>query len=147
MSTIAGINDAAKKIAEQAVRPQTEVKPLEPAPKDVDRFEKALSGEKGPGPVSSGTEPLSPAGPSQAAGSQQTLGDAILQGIEKMKAGQENKVQEIEKTLEEIGDQPMTTQNMMKLQFDLMQLNIQQEVTSKVADKTTQGIQTLFKNQ
>jgi type III secretion system YscI/HrpB-like protein len=35
----------------------------------------------------------------------------------------------------------------MKLQYDLMQMNLEQELTSKTADKTTQGVQTLFKNQ
>ncbi|NJD20692.1 MAG: EscI/YscI/HrpB family type III secretion system inner rod protein [Gemmatimonadetes bacterium] len=38
-------------------------------------------------------------------------------------------------------------QDLMRLQFELMQLNLQIELTPKTADKSSQGVQTLFKNQ
>ena len=41
----------------------------------------------------------------------------------------------------------MSMEEMMQLQFDLMQMNLEQELTGKIADKTSQGVQTLFKNQ
>ncbi|MFH0787904.1 MAG: type III secretion system inner rod subunit SctI [Pseudomonadota bacterium] len=147
MSHIVSINPIANRFAGQTIKPQSEGWSRESLAKDVDRFEKALSSRSGRETVSAGPEPLPQTAPPRTDESTPTLGDAILQGIEKMKADHENRVRQIENNLEEIGDQPMTTQNMMKLQFDLMKLNVQQEVVSKVADKTTQGIQTLFKNQ
>ena len=49
--------------------------------------------------------------------------------------------------MENMKDKPLSVQDTMRLQYELMQLNMQQELTTKVADKTTQGVQTLFKNQ
>ncbi len=82
----------------------------------------------------------------QPAQSTPTLGDAILNSLDQAKGSYDAKVDQLNKTLETVGDN-MSMQDMMRLQFDLMQVGLQQDLTSKVADKVSQGVQTMFKNQ
>lgn len=42
---------------------------------------------------------------------------------------------------------PMEMRDLFSLQMELMQLSFQQDLAAKVADKMSQGIQTLFRNQ
>lgn len=82
----------------------------------------------------------------QPAQSTPTLGDAILNSLDQAKGSYDAKVDQLNKTLETVGDN-MSMQDMMRLQFDLMQVGLQQDLTAKVADKVSQGVQTMFKNQ
>ena len=77
---------------------------------------------------------------------QPTFGDAILNGIEKLKSGHDVRLERIEQTITESGGD-MSVEQMMKLQFEVMQMGIEQDLTSKMADKSSQGVQTLFRNQ
>lgn len=43
--------------------------------------------------------------------------------------------------------EPFGLRDLFSLQFELMQLSLQQDLTAKVADKLSQGVQTLFRNQ
>ncbi|MBI9078778.1 MAG: type III secretion system inner rod subunit SctI [Pseudodesulfovibrio sp.] len=45
------------------------------------------------------------------------------------------------------GDGAMSNQDVMRLQYEMAQLNLQTEMTTKVTDKSSQSVQTLFKNQ
>ena len=77
-----------------------------------------------------------------------SIGDAILDGIEKMKSSHDTRSQKIEEQLMPGADQhDMSVQDCVKLQFEVMQISMEQELTGKIADKTSQGVQTLFKNQ
>ena len=73
-----------------------------------------------------------------------SLGDSILQGMDKMRGSREAHMNAIG---ELVGKESLSPQDMMRLQFELAQLNMQQDLTVKVADKANQGVQTLFKNQ
>lgn len=70
------------------------------------------------------------------AGSIQT---AILQTMQTVKGSAAEKEQMINELLAGNGDQPMSTQDAMRLQYQWMQLNLQTETTMKASDK--------FKNQ
>lgn len=75
-----------------------------------------------------------------------TLGDSILNGIEKLKANHDVRAQRIEQSIVQSKGN-LTMEDMMKLQFEVMQLGIEQDITTKMADKTSNGVQTLFRNQ
>ena len=146
------INQAAQQAAEQASQQGAQ----QPQPGEVDaqdqaQFEEALN-------KTTEQQPVEQADPSQVdpAQNQQpgevepveppSLGDAILDGVEKMKSNHDARVDAIEQQLAE-ADGEMSVQDCLKLQFEVMQMSIEQEVTGKIADKSSQGVQTLFKNQ
>ncbi len=117
------------------------VKPAaEPPAEDIAKFESLIdpTNKSGAATVPPGVTP-----PSERGG----LGNVILDGIEKMSTAYHSRVDAVNGTIAGVGEGGMTVQDTMKLQFELMQLNMQQDVTAKIADKTSQGIQTLFKNQ
>jgi hypothetical protein len=125
-----GVEEGAQAGAQAAARGP------EPSANDVSRFQEGMQGRE-----SAAIQPTAPpAGPAQTSG----LGDAILQGLDKMRQTRTDKLEQIN-TL--AGKENMTGQDMFRLQFELVQLNLQQDMTVKAADKTNQGIQTLFKNQ
>jgi len=116
-----------------------------PAAEDVTRFENLL----GPGkaePLTGSEAPLN-APVVEAAQKSGGLGDAILGGIDKMSASYQQKVDAVNTTISSGGAEGMTSADIMQLQFELAQMSMMQDLTAKVADKTSQGIQTLFKNQ
>ena len=82
-----------------------------------------------------------------AQAAQRTMGDAVLEGMQKMKTSYDQHVDKIEQTLIDTDGQELTVQETMRLQMEVMQMGLQQDLTTKVADKTSQGVQTLFKNQ
>ncbi len=75
------------------------------------------------------------------------LGDAILDGLKQAREGYSHKVDAINKQVENVGDHQPSISEMIKLQFDVMQLSMQQEMTAKIADKASSGVQTLFRSQ
>ena len=76
-----------------------------------------------------------------------SLGDAILEGVEKMKSSHDARADRIENQLLKSEGKEMSVQDCIKLQFEVMQMSLEQDVTGKIADKTSQGVQTLFRNQ
>ena len=76
-----------------------------------------------------------------------SMGDAMLEGLQNLKSSYDKTVNKIETTLIDTDSQELTVQELMKVQMELMQVGLQQDLTTKVADKTSQGIQTLFRNQ
>jgi hypothetical protein len=80
-------------------------------------------------------DPLSP----------KTPGDGVLSTIQNLR----NKFREIQHSVENLvkSKQDFTTADLMKMQYDVMQLAYLNELSSKTADKTSQGAQTLFRNQ
>jgi hypothetical protein len=43
--------------------------------------------------------------------------------------------------------QEISMQQALQIQYELMQVGLSQELTAKMADKTSSGVQTLFRNQ
>jgi hypothetical protein len=129
------------------------------APTEVDhadqmQFEQALNGQQPGGPQDAGMQAIQPTestlqsqqvGETQAGG-KPSLGDSILNGIEKLKGNFDVRADRIEQTLVNSGGD-MSMEEMMKLQFEVMQMGIEQDITTKMADKTSSGVQTMFRNQ
>ena len=78
-----------------------------------------------------------------------TLGDAILNGLENMKTSHDVRSERIEAQMEKslAKGKDLSVQDCVKMQYEVMQMGLEQELTGKIADKTSQGVQTLFKNQ
>lgn len=151
------IQQAGQKIAEQSLQQtaagQGAGGPGQPAAGVQARFEAALQGPADPQAVGN----VQAAGNANLAASAQatppvapadgTLGDAILNGLEQMRTRHDVRMERIEAQLLDKQGADLTVQDAMALQFEVMQLGIEQELTTKVADKTSQGVQTLFHNQ
>ena len=73
-----------------------------------------------------------------------TIGDAMLDGLEQMKSSIDSHSASIEQQLNRV-DGNMSVQDTMKLQVELMQMHLEQESIVKIGDKTSQGVQTMFK--
>lgn len=76
-----------------------------------------------------------------------SLGDAIIRSMQGLQNSHEAQVGKVNELVSVKDDEAFTFQTGMELQFEIMQLNLQQDVTTKVADKSSQSVQTLFKNQ
>lgn len=117
-----------------------------PADGDIEKFRQAM--EKGSQQGANGQLKEQPSVTETGTGENNAgLGDRILNSVERMKQSQDNRVKEINKLLENPESSEMSTQELMKLQLELVKLTEEREVTAKVADKTGQGVQTLVKNQ
>ncbi len=141
---------ATQQIAEQSVQQGASQGAGQGTPNvgDQARFENAMSG--GPGDVQAmqqngGVQNMQMNGVQNS--EPRSLGDAILDGLDSIRSRHDVRMENIqEKLLSQEGGE-LTVQDAMALQFEVMQLGIEHELTTKVADKTSQGVQTLFHNQ
>jgi len=111
-----------------------------PAAEDVARFEGLLA----PGAEAAPPPAAPPAAAVERGGG---LGDLVLAGIDRMSVGYQQRVDAVSATISSGGADGLSSQDIMRLQFELAQMTLMQDLTAKVADKTSQGVQTLFKNQ
>ena len=128
---------------------------MHPDQNDIERFEALISRPSethaGRHVAVDGTTAIQP--PAESAAVQpvtnglENLGEVILQGMDRLRTTRDNHVEKVNALLESTGEKPMTFHDGIRLQFELMQLGLQQEVTTKAVDKTSQGVQTLFRNQ
>lgn len=142
------VQRATQQIAEQSLQQgasqaggQTQV-----AAGDQVRFDQAMGNPVDPQAVQN-VNAVQNAQTNAVAPADQTLGDAILNGIEQMRTRHDVRMDKIQEKLLETQGAELTVQDAMALQFEVMQLGIEQDLTTKVADKTSQGVQTLFHNQ
>lgn len=77
----------------------------------------------------------------------QSLGDALISGIENIKSTYDVRADRVQSRLKVLAENPLSVQEAMSVHFELVQLNLHQELTSKMADKVSNGVQTLFRNQ
>ncbi|MEM7475302.1 MAG: EscI/YscI/HrpB family type III secretion system inner rod protein [Planctomycetota bacterium] len=77
-------------------------------------------------------------------GDDQSIGNAMLDGLEKMTSSLDERSLKIHEQLNKV-DGNMSIQECMQLQVELMQLHLEQESIVKIGDKTSQGVQTMFK--
>lgn len=117
------------------------------APDDGDglRFREILHGEGEP-PVFTLGEAPSGAGKTTA-GLSGGLGEVILQGIENVSRSQAVQIGRINDMVGGAGERPLSPADLMKLQYEVMMLAFEQELTAKIVDKVDQGVQTLLKTQ
>ncbi|MBI1247955.1 hypothetical protein GC197_08965 [bacterium] len=76
-----------------------------------------------------------------------SLGEAILDSVQRMRASHDAKASSIEQKLVGNGNKEMSMKDCIQLQFEVMQMSLEQDLTGKIADKTSNGVQTLFRNQ
>lgn len=76
-----------------------------------------------------------------------SLGEAILDSVQRMRANHDAKADSIEQKLINSEGKEMSMKDCIELQFEVMQMSIEQDLTGKIADKTSNGVQTLFRNQ
>lgn len=140
------IQQVVQKVTEEAAQKETAAKPEAPDARDVAQFENAMNAQP-EGTAVSGQEAVPEVKQAPDADEPKGLGDAILEGMEKVKETRDGQIEKIEKIIDKEDGEPMTMQDALRLQYELMQLNLQQDVTTKAADKSTQGVQSLLKNQ
>jgi type III secretion protein I len=85
-------------------------------------------------------QPVEPATGTEKA----TLGDRILDGLGQVQHDTKAALDHVQSTLNS-GD--INAADMMRAQYELMQVSIQQDVTAKVVGKATQTVDTFLKNQ
>lgn len=103
---------------------------------NVERFDKAFLGPQEP-PAVEAAVPIE----------NRSMGDVILDGLTRFKSDHDVRADRVAASLEAMKDKPLDMQQAMKLQYEIMQMTLEQDLTSKIADKTSQGVQTLFRNQ
>jgi hypothetical protein len=90
-------------------------------------------------PVPSSTEANQPTGKT-------TLGDQILSNIQNVNQDYQNQVKAINSATE-ASDVGMNPGDLLKMEYEVSEMSVEQEVTSKIGDSASQGVQQLFKNQ
>ena len=78
------------------------------------------------------------------AGSGTSLGDRILNGLGKLNEDSKAAIDQVEAAGAKV---EMNPSDLLKAQYSLVQVSVQQDVMSKVVGKATQTLDTLLKNQ
>lgn len=137
-------------VIKNVTTPQSEVA-REATDKDQAAFNQALDsssdtqqavGATNPGansPVPSSSEANQPTG-------KPTLGDQILSNIQNVNQDYQNQVKAIDSATE-ASDVGMNPGDLLKMEYEVSQMTVEQQVTSKIGDSASQGVQQLFKNQ
>jgi type III secretion system YscI/HrpB-like protein len=109
---------------------------------EVVRFESAMDS-----PVELGA-PVQIHAPDNAV-SRASLGHVLQNMVQDIRESQAAHVERIKEAVVAApeGKEPMEIKDLFGLQLELMQLTFQQDLTAKVADRLSQGVQTLFRNQ
>lgn len=135
-----------------AAAPAPAPRPDVAAVDEVARFDAALQGGAPQPDAPAGAhaedvkfEPVQETAPTSAASSP---GDAILRGLERMSSDFRGSVDHINKAVEGVKPgEMMSASDLMRMQFSLTQVTMQQDVTAKVVGKATQNLDTFLKNQ
>jgi len=108
---------------------------------DLARFENAMMNPAGD------VQALEVRSP-EAVAPHQSIGKVLLDMVQEVRESQAGHMDHIQSAVgaPEEG-KPMEMRDLFNLQFELMQLTLQQDLTAKVADRLSQGVQTLFRNQ
>jgi hypothetical protein len=76
-----------------------------------------------------------------------SLGDALLDGIVQVKNDYDARFAKMAESMSASKGQDLSMSQALQIQYELMQVGLSQELTAKMADKTSSGVQTLFRNQ
>lgn len=90
-------------------------------------------------PVPSSSEANQPTG-------DPTLGDQILSNMQNVNQDYQNQVKAIDSATE-ASDVGMNPGDLLKMEYEVSEMTVEQQVTSKIGDSASQGVQQLFKNQ
>lgn len=151
MSGIEGVASALQGLAGQGAAAQ----PTEASVDDVARLEAAMQhGQHAPAgsgqmPPAQEVQPNQEVQPvTNAAPAAETPGDRILDSLSRMSQGYDSAIKEVEQTLSSM--QPgemMNSADLLRLQFAITQVGVQQDVTGKVVGRATQNLDQFLKNQ
>jgi len=75
------------------------------------------------------------------------LGEALLDGIVSVKNDYDSRFARMAESMAAAKGQDISMAQALQIQYELMQVGLSQELTAKLADKTSSGVQTLFRNQ
>ena len=140
MNGIEGLGTAIEGMARHAT-------PSGPAPaaNDVARLEEAMQAAAPPDPAVAAAEPIPVEAPAAV---RDTPGDRILDGLSRMSRGYDATMQEVSRTLGSLEPgQTVNAADLLKLQFSVTQIGVQQEVAGKLAGRATQSLDQFLKNQ
>lgn len=112
-----------------------------PDPMALEQFNQQLSSEASNNDLSRQPEHQ----PFDLTVSEETLGDKVLTGLQKVKEGYDQQVDVVTSVTSQTG--PLDVKDMIKLQLDLAKLTMQGELINKTVSKSTQNIDTLLKSQ
>lgn len=76
-----------------------------------------------------------------------SLGDALVDGIITVKNDYDARFAKINASMAANKGEEISMQQALEIQYELMQVGLSQELTAKMADKVSSGVQTLFRNQ
>ena len=119
---------------------------------DQQRFEAALNrpepGTVEPPAIGEGaTDNVNPVPCSESATpAKSTMGDAILNAVGKVRDTLDSRSNRIQERIYQVDGNTLSMEEMMQVNFEVMQMSIEQELTGKIATKSSEGVQTLFKN-
>ncbi len=135
------LSEAQREVAKQ---PQTQ---------DVETFKQAM--QEGGGQQQQtqqtstveGTQRVQEKGEIQPTEGVKNSGEKILDNLSNMNKSFKESLQKIHNILDKDGMQVISTRDMMKVQMELYTMQFKQEMTSKIATKSTQNLDSLLKNQ
>lgn len=110
------------------------------AASDIERFQQSMEGPTVNG-IDKSAAPDSLFSPAVS----HSPGDKVLEGLQRLKSGYEHQFDAVEASLQKTD--PLTLNEMMKIQLDLAKLTLQGELINKTVSKSTQNIDTLLKSQ
>ena len=94
-----------------------------------------------------GVHPIVPADMASPTGSADRLGDEILKSVDQAHLAYERNLDRINQEVGKPGADGMSISRLAQLQFDVIKFGLAQDLTTKIADKATQGVETVLKNQ
>lgn len=146
------VNQAAQQLAQQmqdqgAASAQSQVPTEEVSQADEAAFQDAMNGVDSAEGAADAQQVSEAAESDACSKDHKCLGDAILDGLEQIKGSHDAHMERIQTQLQSTGGENLTIQDAMRLQFEVMQMGIEQDLTVKMADKGSQGLQTMFRNQ
>jgi type III secretion system YscI/HrpB-like protein len=134
-------------VIKNVTTPQSEFA-REPTDKDQAAFNQALDSSSDTQQAVGGTTPgaNSPVASSSEANQPTTIGDQILDNIQNVSQDYQKQVKAIDSATE-ASHGGMNPGDLLKMEYEVSKMTVEQEVTSKIGDSASQGVQQLFKNQ
>lgn len=113
------------------------------------RFEEAMAAGKVPAGTEAGPGDwvIAPQEATSSVDGPVNLGDRILNGVERIHQDHAARRERVKEMVSATQNTEFNFSRAMDLQMEVMQMNLVQDVTTKTADKGSQGVQTLFRNQ
>ncbi|HSI83000.1 MAG: EscI/YscI/HrpB family type III secretion system inner rod protein [Candidatus Methylacidiphilales bacterium] len=147
---ISGMAKQATETAIQSNIPSPATAMPDPSGLDVAQFEHSMEVSSVQGSQQVGADTMlttAPGADPSATPSISTSGDAILGGLQKMTANYNETASNLQQSIEAASNNPGDMTAMFRIQYQMSQLTLQQDLTAKIADRANQGAQTFFKNQ